>query len=147
MPYKFLPDIAIADVAFEATGKTLPALFKSAALATTNVMVKDLKAIKHKVKKNIEVEADNIELLLFNFLQEIIYYKDAELLLFSRYEVKISEDKRDKKNKTYKLISTAYGEKLNMKKHTLMVDVKAVTLHMFYVRKNKDWKARVILDI
>lgn len=147
MPYKFLPDIAIADVAFEATGKTLPALFKSAALATTNVMVKDLKAIKQRVKKNIEVEADNIELLLFNFLQEIIYYKDAELLLFSKYDVKITEDKKNKKEKKFILNCTAFGEKLNMKKHTLMVDVKAVTLHMFSVRKNKDWNARVILDI
>ncbi len=144
MPYKFLPDIAIADIAFEATGKTLNALFKSAALATTNVMVKDLKSVKHKVKKEIKVEADNVELLLFNFLQEIIYYKDAELLLFSKYDVKINEDK---KNKKYNLKCTAYGEKLNMKKHTLMVDVKAVTLHMFSVRKNREWKARVILDI
>ena len=144
MPYKFLPEIAIADVAFEASGKTLAALFRSSALATTNVMVKNLKAIKHKTKRKIEVEAENVELLLFNFLQEIIYYKDAELLLFSKYDVKINEDKKSKK---YALMCTAYGEKLNMKKHTLMVDVKAVTLHMFSVRKNKEWKARVILDI
>ena len=113
MPYKFLPDIAIADVAFEATGKTLPALFKAAALATTNVMVKDLKSVKQKKSKKIDVEAENVELLLFNFLQEIIYYKDADLLLFSKYNVKI---KKNKKDKTYKLQATAYGEKLNMKK-------------------------------
>ena len=144
MPYKFLPDIAIADIAFEATGKTLPQLFRASALATTNVMVKDLKAVKQRKIKKIEVESENVELLLFNFLQEIIYYKDAELLLFSKYDVKINEDK---KNKKYTLKCTAYGEKLNMKKHTLMVDVKAVTLHMFSVRKNKEWKARVILDI
>ncbi len=144
MPYKFLPDIAIADIAFEASGKTLNALFKSAALATTNVMVKDLKAIKQKKRKEIKVESENVELLLFNFLQEIIYYKDAELLLFSKYDIEITESKKEKK---FNLVCTAYGEKLNMKKHILMVDVKAVTLHMFSVRKNKQWKARVILDI
>jgi len=143
MPYKFLPDIAIADVAFEATGKTLPALFKAAALATTNVMVKDLKSVKQKKIKKIDVEAENVELLLFNFLQEIIYYKDADLLLFSKYDVKIVKNK----DKTYKLQATAYGEKLNMKKHVLLVDVKAVTLHMFSVKKKNVWKANVILDI
>ncbi len=144
MPYKFLPDIAIADIAFEARGKTLQELFRSAALATTNVMVQDLKSVKQKVKKNIEVESENFELLLFNFLQEIIYYKDADLLLFSKYDIKINQDK---KNKKYGLKCKAYGEKLSMKKHTLLVDVKAVTMHMFSVRKNKEWKARVILDI
>ena len=144
MPYKFLPDIAIADIAFEATGKTLNALFRASALATTNVMVKDLKAVKQRKIKKIEVESENVELLLFNFLQEIIYYKDAELLLFSKYDIKINEDKKQKK---FNLQCMAYGEKLNMKKHTLMVDVKAVTLHMFSVRKAKQWKARVILDI
>ncbi len=144
MPYKFLPDIAIADVAFEATGATLNSMFRSAALATTNVMVKSLRTVKQRRSRKISVEAENVELLLFNFLQEIIYYKDAELLLFSKYDIKISEDK---KNKKYILKSTAYGEKLNMKKHELLVDVKAVTLHMFSVRRNKHWKARVILDI
>ena len=41
MPYKYLEDVSIADVAFEATGRTLDDMFESAGLAVTNVMVKD----------------------------------------------------------------------------------------------------------
>lgn len=142
MSYKFLEDIAIADVAFEATGKTLEELFESAALAVTNTQVKDLKSVKQKVGKEIKVESDSIEMLLFNFLQELIFYKDAELLLFSKFDIKIIEEKK------YKLKGKAYGEKLNMKKHELLVDVKAVSLHNFKVEKTtKGWKADVILDV
>lgn len=143
MPYRFLEDEAIADVAFEARGATLSALLSAAALATTNVMVKDLKQVKRRVTKKIATKADSIEMLLFNFLQEIIYYKDAELLLFNSYAVKTKKEK-----KGFSLVCTARGERLDMKKHELMVDVKAVTLHQFEVKRvARGWKAHVILDI
>ena len=142
MPYRFLEDIAIADVAFEATGKTLEELFESSALAVTNTQVKNLDSVAHKVVKNITVESDSLEMLLFNFLQELIFYKDAELLLFSKFDIKIT------KGKKYKLKAKAYGEKLDMKKHELLVDVKAVSLHNYKVEEAKDgWKADVILDV
>lgn len=142
MPYKFLEDVAIADIAFEASGKTLEELFDSSALALENTQVKDLKSVKHKVEKKIEVEADNVEMLLFNFLQELIFYKDAELLLFSKFDIKIMQGKK------YKLKAKTYGEKLDMKKHELLVDVKAVSLHNFKIEETKSgWKGDVILDV
>jgi len=143
MPYKFLEDIAIADVAFEATGKTLRELLESAGLAVTNTMVKNLDAVEQKVEKKFTVEGDNAEKLLFNFLQEIIFYKDAELLLFNKFELDIVP----KKSK-FQLAVKAYGEKLDMKKHELLVDVKAVSLHNFKVEETKNgWVASVILDV
>jgi len=142
MPYKFLEDLAIADVAFEATGKTIEELFESAALAVINTQVKDLKSVKQRVSKEIKVESESMEMLLFNFLQELIFYKDAELLLFSKFDIKITQGKK------YKLKAKAYGEKLNMKKHELLVDVKAVSLHNFKVEETKEgWKSDVILDV
>lgn len=143
MPYKFLEDIAIADVAFEATGKTLRELLESSALAVTNTMVKELDSIEHKVEKKFTVKGENTEKLLFNFLQELIFLKDAELLLFNRFSLDIVP----KKNK-FKLSVRAYGEKLDMKKHELLVDVKAVSMHRFEVKETKNgWVASVILDV
>ena len=143
MPYKFFEDIAIADVAFEAKGKNLNELFESTGLAVTNVMVKDLRSVEHKVKKKIKLEETDLEKLLFNFLQEIIYYKDAERLLLSKFDVDINEE-----DGKFKLEIEAFGEKLDMKKHELIVDVKAVTYHKFAVKKLKSgWSAFVILDI
>ena len=45
MPYRYLEDIATADVAFEAWGDTLEEMFVAAADATMNVMVSDLDTI------------------------------------------------------------------------------------------------------
>ena len=143
MPYEFLEDVATADIAFEATGRNLEELFISAAQATTNVMIRDLKQICKKKMKQITVESEELDFLLFDFLQEIIYYKDAELLLFGEYYVKIT-----KEEDLYKLQADVYGEELEGQRHELVVDVKAVTMHQFEVRKTDDgWMARVLLDI
>ena len=140
MAFTYLEDIAIADVAFEATGNTLEELFESCGLATMQVMV-DLKTVDRDVKKEIKINADTIESLLKKFLDELIFIKDSELLLFSKFDVGI------KKNETYELRVTALGEKLNMNKQKFGVDVKATTMHMFEVKNEGKWKARVILDI
>ncbi len=143
MSYIFLEDMATADIAFEATGKTLEELFTQAALAATNVMVRDLNKIEEEERREIKIEDDEIDILLFNFLQEIIFYKDAEQLIFSRYDVKIGHE-----GPHFKLKAEFYGERLDMNKHDLIVDVKAVTLHKFEVKKtDAGWEAVVILDI
>jgi SHS2 domain-containing protein len=145
MSFKFVEGVSLAEVAFEARGKTLEEMLEAAANATTNAMVDDLKTINQKKKVKIKVDADDYERLLHNFLQEIIFYKDAKLLLFSGYEIKVEE-----KPKTGKLIlrATLIGEKIDMKKHELLVDVKAVSWHMFKVEQLKtDWKCFVILDV
>jgi len=143
LPYKFLEDFSIADVAFEAEGNNLEELFLSSALALTNTMVKDLDKIDIKVEKEIKIEDSSLEMLLFNFLQEIIFYKDAERLIFSHYEIKI-----EKNSDKYKLYCLAKGEELDMKKHELLVDVKAVTMHYYEVIFSEGkWKARIVLDV
>ena len=78
MPYRYLEDIATADIAFEAWGGTVEEMFKAAAEATMNVMVEDLDTIASEKQKALSVEDEAIDLLLFQFLQELIFYKDAE---------------------------------------------------------------------
>lgn len=143
MSYKYLEDVAIADVAFEAWGATLEELFKEAAGATMNLMVADLNTITSREKREIALEDESLDLLLFNFLQELIFYKDAEKLLLRVRKVHIEES-----NSVFKLRAELCGEKLNPAQHELGVDVKAVTLHRFQIREIQDgWQANVILDI
>src|SRR5438105_364237 len=80
MPYHYLEEIGTADIAFEATGRDLPELFTDAADATTNVMIDNLDAIEPRETRQIELSNDKIDMLLFDFLQELIYLKDAERL-------------------------------------------------------------------
>ncbi len=95
MSYRYLEDIAIADVAFEARGDTIEGMFVAAADATMNVMVEDLNTIARQKRRMIHVEADAINMLLFQLLQELIYYKDAEQLLLRVPEVCIQRRKDD----------------------------------------------------
>jgi len=143
MPYKFLEEIGTADIAFEAVGRDLPELFRDAADATMNVMIDNLDAIEPRETRNIELSNDKIDMLLFDFLQELIYFKDAERLLLRTREVRI--DERDQK---CFLKAEAAGEPLDAARHHQRADVKAVTLHDFSVEKeDSGWKARVLLDI
>jgi SHS2 domain-containing protein len=143
MTFKFIENVSVADVAFEAAGKNLNQLFESCGLATTQTMIKDLKKIALKKSVNIKLKNDNLEQLLNDFMNEIIYIKDAKLLLFRNYKVNIRQ-----KDDRYLLEAKFTGDKINMKKQELLVDVKAATWHMFKVEKTtKGWKAFVILDV
>lgn len=143
MAYRFLDDIATADIAFYAEGKTLEELFISASEATLNVMIEDISAIEAKQKCEIKLSAENEEMLLFRFLQELIYLKDADNILFRVTQVKI--DRADEK---WLLIAKAVGEHIDPKKHSLNVDVKAVTMHRFEVKQSAEgFEATVVLDI
>jgi SHS2 domain-containing protein len=146
MPYHYLEDIGTADIAFEATGPDLPELFTAAAEATMNVMIDNLDAIEPRETRRIELSNDNIEMLLFDFLQELIYFKDAKRLLLRVREIQIAHEAD-----TWFLKSNVAGERLDDARHQQRADVKAVTLHGFsVVEKNPPeagWKAKVLLDI
>ena len=82
-------------------------------------------------------------MLLFNFLQELVYLKDADEMVFSKFAIKVKQTKA-----AYSVHAVCHGEKISLKKHTLNVDAKAITLHQFEVKKTKTgWIARVIVDI
>ena len=133
----------MADIAFEATGRDLPELFREAADATTNVMIDNIEAIQARQTRRIELSNDKLDILLFDFLQELIFLKDAERLLLRIREVQI-----DHRDKMYLVKATAEGETLDPERHHQRADVKAVTLHNFSVERTEDgWKARVLLDI
>ena len=143
MPYEFLEDIAIADIAFVAWGKNLEQTFMAAADATMNVMVEELDSIRPIVRRELRLENSALDMLLFDFLQELIYYKDSEELLLRVYQLRLQSEEGD-----HLMEASAQGEKLDPSRHRLRVDVKAVTLHLFLLEKtDRGWETQVILDI
>jgi len=143
MPYHYLEEIGTSDIAFEAAGRDLPELFISAADAMLNVMIENLDAIKPRERRRIELKNDKIDMLLFDFLQELVYFKDAERLLLRVREMRI-----DEKEGAYSLKATTAGEPLDAGRHQQRADVKAVTLHDFRVERTEGgWRAAAILDI
>lgn len=138
----FLDKIAIADTAFEIEGSSLNELFENAAKALTMAMA-DIDSISTSLEKKIKLSSRKIDVLLFDFLNELLFYKDSENLLFSKYNVKVR-----KSNANYKLLASVSGEEADPRKHKITTDIKAVTLHMFRLKKeNGIYKARVVVDI
>ena len=136
-------DVAIADVAFRAWGEDLAATVVAAAAAMMNVMVGDLASLRPRRTRRIEIGGEPPDMLLFELLQELIYYKDAESLLLTVADIEVTQ-----RDGAYALSARAEGEAIDPQRHRMIVDVKAVTLHRFSVeRTDHGWEAFVIVDV
>ncbi len=143
MPYEFLPEVAIADIAFRAWGPDVAEVFRAAGDAVTNAMIENLDAIRPRESRALQLSNDALDLLLFDLLQELIYFKDAEQLLLRLHRVQVEQ-----REALYAVSAEARGEKLDPARHHQRVDVKAVTLHRFKLEQTPaGWEALVILDI
>jgi SHS2 domain-containing protein len=133
-------DITTADVAFIAYGKDLNELFANAALAMFEVMI-NTKQVERKTEEKVFAEGYDLESLMFNWLNELLYVSDSKNLAFSKFDVKVDD-------KNFKLEAICKGEEINPKKHETRTVVKAATYHQMKIWKENDvWKAQVILDI
>jgi SHS2 domain-containing protein len=135
-----LLDIATADFAFEAFGSTLNELFANAALATMHIMT-DLKKVKPGEKISFHVKGEDLKALMFDFLSEILFYKDSRRFVFSKISVHVKEEKNG-----YSLKCDMHGEQWDRKKHEIRTDVKAATYSYMEIEHDKRWRAQVILD-
>lgn len=142
-PYTFLEDVAIADVAFEATGRDPAALFEACAAATFAVMV-DPATVEPRIAREVSLREAAPDRLLFDFLAELIYLKDAEALVFARFEVEVGREEGG----GWAVWARATGDRIDPERMALGADVKAVTYHLFELREaGEGWWARVVLDI
>ena len=93
MKFKFLEKVAIADIAFEAYGKNLNELFTNVAMAVAETMA-EVKTVEPKFKKEIKLENEKIDGLLFDFVGELIYLKDKDAFVFSiKMAIKLALEK------------------------------------------------------
>jgi SHS2 domain-containing protein len=141
--YEYVENVAVADIAFRVWESDLPHLFTAAADAVMNVMVEHLDSIRPVEQRSLALENDALDMLLFTFLGQLVYYKDSEglLLRVPQTQIEASEGR-------YILSGQAVGERLDPERHQLRVDVKAVTLHRFEVKEtDRGSEAFVVLDI
>jgi SHS2 domain-containing protein len=143
LPYRYIEEEATADVAFEVWGKDLSTVFCDAGDALTNVMIENIEAIKPVMTRRIQIHNENLDLLLFNMLEELVYYKDTEQLLLRVTAAQVTQA-----NEEWYLDALAKGEHLDPERHQQIIDIKAVTLHHFTLTQTGDgWRGHVILDI
>lgn len=143
MPYRFREDIAPADVAFEAWGATREELFTACAGALLHTMVAEPEDVQRNQEIAINLKHRELDLLLFDFLSELVFYKDARRLLLHADKVRINDAEG-----AFRLEALACGEEIDPQHHKLLVDVKAVTLYRFQVVCDEGtWKTTIVLDV
>jgi SHS2 domain-containing protein len=128
-----------ADLGLRARAADLNDLFAEAARALFSAVVEDLGTVVASQRVGVRIAGSDKEYLLFDWLKALLYHFDAEHLLFSRFEVKISADG---------LEGAAWGEPMDPARHEMNHEVKAITLHGLKVEQTAEgWLAEVIVDI
>lgn len=143
MGYVILEELTRADLAFRAEEPTLEELFRTAWRATLEVMLPPPSAPRAIERRSIRLANPAVDLLLFDFLSELVYYKDAEGLLLAVESLVLRQDPAG-----WRLEAETAGERADPQRHRLGTDVKAVTLHCFALERTPaGWQATVVLDV
>jgi SHS2 domain-containing protein len=128
-----------ADLTVDAWGETLNEAFESAALATFNAMT-PLERVEKRETRTFNVEGGDLGGLLFNFIDELLYIHEVELIVFSGFDVDLDENE-------IKLTAVCHGELFDLDRHSQGIAIKAVTFHNMRIEKKGDtWTIRVVLD-
>lgn len=130
-----------ADLKFIAYGKTFDSCFENSALAMFSAIF-DLDFISIVEKQYIDLEAEDPEILLHDWLSELLFLFTTDEFVPKEFNVSI------KKDKNYRLHAIASGEKFDRERHQIKAEVKAVTYHDMRIEKKNDvWTVQVLCDI
>ena len=126
-----------SDIGVEAHGSTLAEAFVNAARGMFSVIT-EIDNVNETESRRVEVNADDIEGLLFEWLNSLLYYFDVENLFFSGFDIIEFDDTR--------LVAECRGEKYDPSRHRLKTGVKSATYHLLEIDREKN-RVRVIFDI
>jgi len=142
MKYEYLDHTA--DVQLHAWGSNLKEAFENVATAMFGYMT-DIETVAMDVALEIEAEGDDIEGLLFHFLDEFLFSFSAEPFFIPR---KIDIIDFDMEN--FKIKARGYGEPFDISKHPQGTEVKAITYGSMKVYNDEEkgqHELFVIIDI
>ena len=127
-----------ADIGFRAYGESLNEAFENAGLAIFNIIsdtsnIEAVKEISFKVRSEDEIS------LLYDYLEELLFYHEIEFMLFSEFHVEIDDN--------LQLKATIKGEPIDWDKHERKTEIKAITFHKMDVKKTDRFELQAIVDL
>ncbi|MFH1347594.1 MAG: archease [Candidatus Margulisiibacteriota bacterium] len=124
-----------SDIGIIAFGNSKEEIFQNAAFGMFSLMA-DLDRAENKEKYNIKVKGDDLDSLLINWLNELIFYEDSKKVLLKEFKIKSMSDTA--------LEAEVSGEKINLDKHFIYRPVKAATYNQLQIEQNQ---AKIIFDV
>jgi len=141
--FGFRADVAVADAALVARGATLGQTFAAAWEAANHVLLAAPERIEPRSRRRLELTAESLPMLLFDWLSELVYWKDAHALVLVPQSVAVEPVAAG-----HRLTATLAGETLDPARHEPRVDIKAVTLYRLRVQaQGSEWVAEAVVDI
>lgn len=128
-----------ADLGLRVWADSLETLLTDAACGLFAMIVPALETVEPRETIEIDVPGEVSELLLFDWLNELLYLYEVRHLLLSQFDVRIAGDG---------IHATARGERRDRARHVLDHEVKAITYHGLKLESRPGhWLAEVIVDI
>lgn len=132
-------ELATADAMFRAYGKTLNEAFENAGYAMFEIMT-DTRQVKPELEFSFEKKSEDLKSLLYDFLEELLYYHEVKEVFLSEFKVELDEAGNSLK-------AVVKGEKVN-DSHERRSIVKAVTYFDMKIEKAvKGCIVQVVLDL
>jgi SHS2 domain-containing protein len=128
-----------ADIGVRGYGASLAEAFTQAALAMSAI-VTDLDRIDAVESVDVACEAAEFDLLLVDWLNEIVYQMATRNMLFGRYDLRIED---------HRLRARLYGETVDPGRHQPAVEIKGATFTELAVYRSDagNWVAQCIVDV
>lgn len=140
MPYEFFDDAG--DIGVRLRSETLHGLFVHASAAFTD-SITALREIEPKRPEEVDVDAPELDLLLVDFLSELLYRFDTRGWLTREAEVELHE-----KDGGWSLQGTLRGERFDPPRHPVKAAVKAVSYQGLHVHQTDGaWTAQVVFVV
>ena len=130
-----------ADIGFYAFGKNLNEAFENAGLAMFNI-ISDTDNIDSDKVIEFEITSEDMVSLLYDYLEELLFYHEVEFMLFSEFDIEIEEI-----DNNYNLKAIIKGESINWDKHERDCEIKAVTFHQMEVNVGEVVELKAIVDL
>ena len=129
---------ATADIGFRAYGKDLNEAFENAGLAIFNI-ISDTDDIVPAKEISFEVASEDNVSLLYDYLEELLFYHEVEFMLFSEFHVEIGD--------AFHLKATIKGEGIDWDRHERKTEIKAITFHKMDVKQGETVELQAIVDL
>ncbi len=127
-----------ADIGFKAYGKNMNEAFENAGLAIFNI-ISNTDDIDSKKEISFEITSEDNVSLLYDYLEELLFYHEVEFMLFGEFHVEIDENLH--------LKATIKGEAIDWDKHERKTEIKAITFHQMHVNKSDHVELQAIVDL
>ena len=127
-----------ADIGLKAYGKDMNEAFENASLAIFNI-ISDTSDIDAVNEIEFEITSEDEVSLLYDYLEELLFYHETEFMLFSEFNIKIDD--------SLNLRANIKGEKIDWDKHERKTEIKAITFHKMEVTKTDHVELQAIVDL